>query len=196
MYPEEEKEMVFREIPDSVCKTFKRNDVIINEGEALEYIYYLVDGEASRIMINDEGEKFCLDVKVGDDGINSILGLYFVYGTNEENYSPVLFVANTDCICYQISIQDYLEWTSNRNDILQDTIYYFVNDSIKTMQYFKHSQKKETTREVCEFLLTHSVKSGEKYVVPKQFKLKNLAATIGVHKVTVSRIMNALKEKK
>ena len=187
--------MAFREIPEAKYCTFKKGDIIINEGEKVNDLYYLVSGQVERISINENGEKNTLGIKAEKNGVASLLGIYYAYDDEKDRYSAFVFKAASRCVCYKIPIKNYRQWVRSKPDIMEETILYFKNDYTQTLDMLSAHIKGDTSKEVCKFLLKNAVKKNDRYIVPKKRYLKDLAVVLNVHKVTISRIMRKLKEK-
>lgn len=190
------REMPFREIPGATYCTFKKGDILINEGEMVESLYYLLEGRVKRISVNDEGEKYTLELKAHSQGTMSLVGIFFAYYAPEERYSAFLFKAEEDCECYKIPMQSFRTWVRNQPAVLEELVLFFHRQSIQNSHILAARSKGNTAQEICRFLLNNAIETHDGYLVPKDRLLKDFAAVLGVHKGTVSRITKELRRRK
>ena len=184
--------MALREIPGAKYLKFKKGDIIINEGEEVTDLYYLVSGKVERISINENGEKNIIEIKADKNGIASMLGVSYAY--HENNHSQFVFKTCSECECYKVAVNEYKKWVHDKPDVLEEIIMFFVKESAKSRRFFNARIKGDTSKELCTFLIKNAVKTKDGYIVPSNCCLKDFAAVIGVHKGTLSRIMKKLKE--
>ena len=173
--------------------TFKKGEIIIQEGEKVNDLYYLTSGRVERISINQNGEKNILGIKAEKNGIASILGIYYAYEAEQERFSHFVFKAASRCECYKISIDNFRSWVRSRSDIMEEIILFFYEDYKQAFDRLSAHIKGDTSKELCKFLIQNAIREDGRLLVPKKNYLKDLAAVLNVHKVTISRIMRKLK---
>lgn len=184
--------MPFREIPGAQYCEFKKGDIIINEDEQVTHIYYLVSGTVKRMLVTDDGNKNVLEIKTAVGSVTSILGILFLYFSMTR--SNFIFKAQTDCICYKIERDDYLKWVHGRPDILEETIEFVISEFERTLYSVKSNSKRTTAMQVCQYLLSNVESDGQRYYIPKKYTNNDIACILGIHKMTFSKIMRALRE--
>ncbi len=190
--------MPFREIKSATYCEFKKGEYLISEGEEVKFVYYLIEGVVKRMQVDNAGVKRTLekrDAQVIAGTIDAIIGIAMAYSTHETYYSSYVFKAMTDCKCYRIEKNEYRKWAHEHNDILEDTIRLIIRENADLNDWIENKRYTGTMpMYVCQKLLLEAEEHNGKYVLPQSFVASDMAFRMGIHKVTMSRIMRALKE--
>ena len=175
---------------------FEQGDIIINQGEEVSKLYFLVKGKVYRQMTTERGMETTLSIKnsANENNIEALIGVLVAY--RKPRISNSMFVARTSCICLEIDTEDFLKEASSDAEILQEILYYSMEQYGSLIELYRSKQDKDTVAKLCQYLLVNirvSRISGLKYVN----KITNieLAKYLGVHTVTVSRIIGALRKR-
>lgn len=190
--------MPFREIKSATYCEFKKGEYLISEGEEVKFVYYLTQGIVKRMQVDSSGAKRTIeqrDAKEIKGTVNAIIGVALAYSTQEKAHSRYVFKAMTDCKCYRIEKEEYRKWAHEHNDILEDTIRLIIRENADTNDWIENKRYTGAMPTyVCQKLLLEAKKCGDKYFLPDTFVASDMAFRMGIHKVTMSRIMRALKE--
>ena len=127
--------------------TFKKGEIIIQEGEKVNDLYYLTSGRVERISINQNGEKNILGIKAEKNGVASILGIYYAYEAEQERFSHFVFKAASRCECYKISIDNFRSWVRSRSDIMEEIILFFYEDYKQAFDRLSAHIKGDTSKD-------------------------------------------------
>lgn len=175
---------------------FEQGDIIINQGEEVSKLYYLVKGKVYRQMTTERGMETTLTIKnsANENNIAALIGVLVAY--RKPRISNSMFVARTSCICMEIAVDDFLKIASTDAELLQKILYYSMEQYGSLIELYRSKQDKDTVAKLCQYLLVNMKTNrinGLKYVN----KISNieLAKYFGVHAVTISRIISALKQK-
>lgn len=64
---------MIKTLEGSALHTFKRGEIIIRQGEPVNYIYYLTDGTCYRSAITEQGEEYFYWIRSSGNVIGSLL---------------------------------------------------------------------------------------------------------------------------
>lgn len=171
---------------------FKKGEVIARQSEPVDYIFYLEKGAIQAISVSDGGDVVISDERKGQAGIDSAINLVCAF--NGEAACTANFVAKTDCICYRIPKEEIM--AALRQDA--ETLYSLVENASKkynrTLNLLLQGQTKDAVCRLCEFLMEHAEPQGNALCVPKQYTNAEISRFLGIHHVTASRIIKALKD--
>ena len=188
--------MDLRNFPNAKKCHFEQGDIIINQGEEISKIYYLLEGKVYRQMTTERGMETTLSIKssANENNIEALIGVLVAY--RNPRVSNGMFIAKTPCICLEIAIDDFIKYASKDAELLQKILFYSMDQYGNLLEFYRTKQDKDTVAKLCQQLLLNS-KTGKTTGLKYVNKITNieLAERLGVHAVTVSRIMGALKKK-
>ena len=98
---------------------FKKGSTIIQQGENLEYVYYLSSGMCYRMSITEKGDEIVYGIKQPNQFIYSLLGILIVFG---DGFTANRFVAKTKCCCYKIPKEVLSHYVADKPDILMELL--------------------------------------------------------------------------
>jgi CRP/FNR family transcriptional regulator len=158
-------------------------------------IYYLLEGicSVSGISSNDK-EQIFLYQRAGE-----ILGhvpylLDPFVQTHPYAYRRPTILAKTTCIFYEVPHEYFLNYLHQYPEISLYVNQQMAHNYSMTLAHLKQMQEDSVVSGLCRFLLQVSVLSKEQFVIPKMFTYSEISKFLGVHEVTVSRIMGRLKQ--
>ena len=152
----------------------------------------MTSGTVKRMAVDEDGTKNVLEIKTAVGSVSSIIGIYILYTSSR--CSQLVFQAKTDCVCYKIECEKYLKWVHDQPDILEETIKFLMLEFEILSYAFKGSSKKTTAKQVCKYLLDNVETDGQRYYIPKKYTNHDIACILGIHKMTLSKILRALRE--
>lgn len=170
---------------------FKKGDVIIEQEEYLNYIYYLSEGLIYRTILNEKGDITIYDTKSGDNWLKSALGILYLFN---DGVSYTNFIAKSDCVCYRIPKDAVMNVIRDDERILYDLVEIAMDFYNKTILLLQQKQQKSTVRRLCQFLLDEADYKNNKLAVRKACTNAEISRFLGVHQVTASRIIKCLKD--
>ena len=174
---------------------FKKGDYIIRQGEEVEFLYLLVKGTCHRATISEKGDEIIFGVKKPSDNlIQSLVGVLVLY-TN--GISANNFIADSNCDCYRIPKQTFLDYVQDKTDLLNQLIYLAMSEFRELASTFQARQEGKVANRLCELLLKNAYKNQGKFVVSKEYSnLNKVSRFLGIHRVTVAKVIKALKEER
>jgi CRP-like cAMP-binding protein len=180
-------------MPGVVYCEFEKGDCIIRQGELVETIYYLQSGSCYRCTITDKGEEIIYGIKESNDFVKSLLGVLIIF---TDGYSNNNFIAQSKCVCYKIPKKVFMEYVSDKPDILKKLLYMAMEEYRELNSSFQSRQEGKVANRLCNLLLKNAkIKDGRLLVNKTYSNYGEISKFLGIHKVTVARIMKSLKEK-
>lgn len=179
--------------PGVVQCNFKKGDYLIRQGEEIKYLYYLQTGSCYRTTLSEKGVELIFSVKKSSPNfIQSLVGVLVLY---TDGVSMSNFIAKSDCKCYRIPTQIFLQYVNNNPETLKELLTMAMKELRELAKSFLARQEGKVANRLCAQLLNNARLTGGKLVVSKEYS-KNavLARFLGIHKVTVAKITRVLKE--
>ena len=170
---------------------FKKDDIIIEQDERLDFIYYLTEGLIYRTVLDEKGDITIYDTKSGDNWLRSALGILYLFN---DGVAYTNFIAKTDCICYKIPKESVMNIIKNDPVILYALVEISMDFYNKTIMLLQKKKEKSTVKALCQFLLDQAEYKNNKLAVRKACTNAEISRFLGVHQVTASRIIKCLKD--
>ena len=187
--------MPFRELPGATLCRFRKGERIIKAGDPVEYVYYLVKGTVNREMITNKGYESIFACKRTADLADSLIGILTLYNKTYNTLSRYDFIARTDCQCYRIPKEECKEYLRNHPVLLEEVLSHAVREHANVVDLFLARREGSGTARLCTLLLARAKPDAEgKLTVSKKLTNIEIGKLLSIHKVTVSRMLRALRE--
>ena len=177
---------------------FQKNDTIIHQGEELEVVYYLISGVCHRKAINKKGDEIIYGVKEPQSGANatkslvqSVLGVLILF--SDDGLSSNNFIAQEKCCCYRIPREVFLGYIKSKPEILILIAQQAMKELRLLTKAFQARQEGEVANQLCRLLLNHAKKDSKGTLSICGLSNMAISQLLGIHEVTVNRILRALK---
>ena len=171
---------------------FKKGDYIIRQGEEIQYLYYLVTGTCYRTTYTEKGDEIIYGIKKSNNSFQSLIGVMLLYsnGISKNN-----FIAKNNCSGYKIPKETFLRYVQDKPDILNQLLYMVMKEYEELIDSFQARQEGKVPNYLCEQLLKNAQDKQGKLLVNKDYSsYSKISRFLGVHKVTVAKIIKALKD--
>ena len=172
--------MPFRDLPGAKLVHYKKGDILLASGEQLTHLFYLVEGVVNREIVTENGNETIVSIKTNESPIDALVGVILLY--RDSDISNSTFVAKTDCTCYLIPKESYLEVANKSPELLLDTIRLMTRETKRLTELYNSK------------LLDQSRPKDGQTIVPAYWNNLEIAKYLGIHTVTVSRILKILKQ--
>ena len=175
-------------------QNFAKNTYIVRQGQAVEYIYYLAEGSCVRNKYTFKGDEIIYDERMADKSVYCLLGALNLY-------SPVViydknFVTKTACVCHKIYYKDFWEFLSRYPSVLHELLFMALSSYDHLDANFHAKQKGQAACRVCSFILENGMVAAQGKVLDKHFNSSEIARYLGMHRITVNKIILALCDEK
>lgn len=171
---------------------FSKGQYLIHQGDSVEYVYFLVEGSCERIEFSDTGEEILFNTKISHSGLDAIVGLNNLWVPAEVSFSG--FVAKTDLTCYRIDADIFKKELQKHPDILDKIITMNLENYLSLRELFKSRQERRTPKSLCSLLLKYATTTSQGLMLPKEISNVTISRQIGIHQVTVAKIMSFLQK--
>ncbi len=172
--------------------TYEKGAVIIPLGKHVEKIHFLVKGSCYRKSLTDEGTEIIYETLTPASGLKRFLDLLMFY--SDSKISTTTFVAKTPCRCYDIDMQDFYAYANRHPDLLHALVSTAINsyDSLDDKYHRRHGGK--AANALCD-IIYHSIVEENDMLVAKVENNSELARYLGIHRVSVVRILKQLEDR-
>ena len=179
------------EVPGMVFCPIKKGEKILEQGEAVASIYYLTKGTCYRVGLNDKGDEIIFGVKQTDTLARSLVGVMSVYGGGASANS---FVAQTDCEGYYIPKEAFLAYAKSNPELLDELLHMAAKEHYELYLNFQFRQEGRIANRLCQMLLEQaSCTADGQWLIDRPVTNVRLGQFLGIHAVTVAKIMKQLK---
>ena len=159
------------------------------------YVYYLAEGicSVSGISSNDREQIFLYQTA------GEMLGhVPFMLSKNASShpyaYRRPTILAKTNCVFYQIPHEHFVAQLHTSLELSLYLNQQMAHNYSTALAHLKQMQEDSVVSSVCRFLLQVAVPTEEGLMIPKLFTYGEISRFLGVHEVTVSRIIGRLKQ--
>lgn len=172
---------------------FKKNEYIIRQGEKVDFLYYLVSGTCYRSTITEKGDEIIYGVKESSKNnlIHSLLGVLVLYS---DGVSTNQFIARSKCCGYKIPKETFFDYVQDKPDILTKLLKLAMWELRELAGSFQARQEGKVANRLCNLLLKNAQIKQGKLLIDKEYSNSKISQFLGIHKVTVSRILRVLKD--
>lgn len=175
--------------------TIKKDAYIFNpnvDGMPPKYVYLLKEGICSLQGDTKNGNSRIYLFMESQRAVGYIPVLHDIVSDYDRGYYLMAIQAKTDCIVYRVPSQDFLR-AYKENEAFRDYIVrHVLMDYMKLLQNFHNQHEGSAVTKLCKLLLDVSAMEQGQIVIRNMMPYADIANYIGVHPVTVGRIMSKL----
>ncbi len=172
-------------VGNSFTKTFKKNEIILNEGNATDYIYFIIDGEVTIYQNDIDGNTFLKDKML----IGASFGHIFALTKKKSN---CLVISSTDTTILYIKLDEILASDTNEASIFKNNILIFLAKmTYKTSNHLSTLSLKTLRKKLFSYLMNFNYQSETFFKVP--LNREEMAQYLGVNRSSLSKELIALK---
>ena len=173
-----------------------KGHVFIQQGEPVKMLYYLTKGTMYRSFSTARGDEVLYGIKKAcpEAGLaQALVGVLSLY--NEGYVCSTSFTAITECEGYMVPCDIFLTYSLDKPKLLADILRMAMTEYHNLMINFQAHQEKHIANRLCQVLLNQAEQGadGQQYV--RNISNLELAGFLGIHQVTVSKILRCLKER-
>ena len=183
--------MNLSELPVKTYCEFNKGEYIIHLNEKTDYVYELISGVCYRTDTSEKGSEIVYGIKSSSGkGLESVLGALTLF--NHEGISTCNIVAHTKCLCYKIPSEAFFHYVISNQDLCVQMVQLAMKEYRSVNERFRAKSYGNIFGQLCKLLLDHSkIIDGERVVA--SFNNKLIGQYLGIHPVTVSKILTYLK---
>ncbi|MGE4274354.1 MAG: Crp/Fnr family transcriptional regulator [Desulfitobacterium sp.] len=183
--------MNLKDIPMKTYCEFKKGEHIIHQQEKIDYVYIITSGICYRTHISETGAEILYGIKRANTGLESVIGILVLFngGISTSN-----FVAHTKCCCYKVPYETFYQYVISQQDLCVEMLHLAMKEYRAVTERFHAQSHKNNFGLLCKLLLDHSSIVDGKRSVEVGYNNKLLSEYLGIHQVTVSKMLKFLKE--
>lgn len=185
--------MAFKDLPGMVPCYFKKGDILIKDGDRVDYIYYLRKGTVYREIVTDTGVESILSCKEGGGLTDSLIGILLLYGVQPPYISTNNFVASTDCYCLRIPVDVIKQYLHSQPNLLEELVGTALHECSYLMNLYLGKTEVPAPAALCSWMMERLAEDETGRAYLPAFHHDDIAKFLNLHKVTVSRIFSALR---
>lgn len=175
--------------------TFYRGDYIIKQGELVEAIYYLETGRCYRGAQTEGGNEVFFDFKMAFGSFyDALVGVLAMFSSDQK--SECNFIATELTCAYRIPVDIAMNYFSEDPVMLKQLLAISIDKQRQISWLFAARQEGRVPNQLCKLLYFNSylAEDGRRRVHPDYSSFIRLSQKLGVHKVTISKMIRALRE--
>ena len=161
----------------------------------VDYVYYLKKGSVHREIVTANGTESILFCKEGGALTDSIVGVLILYKEpqKEKAFSSYNFIAVTDCYCQKIPAEVCKQYFREHTELLEQVVATAINEVSYLMRLYLAKSERPAPSVLCAAILNHADHFSDGLYLSKIYTNIELSKLSNIHKVTISRILKALK---
>lgn len=173
----------------------KKNTLLLSADTISQtpYVYYLLEGICSLTGYSFNGQEKVLLYHRADSliGFNPYLS---GISSNDFSYSGPSLLTRTRCRLYRIPAADFRHYLDTSLEFNQYMVHLLSESYHRTLAHFKQLQEESSVTVICRFLLSMMTATDAGPVLPRFFTHDEISKYLGVHLVTVSRILSRMQK--
>lgn len=180
--------MDYSKIKGATFVRFKKNECIVHAGDQPDYFYMVASGYCHRVRFEENGNDIIRTVYSKDNIVCALMAYRNVVPKSD-------IVADTTLCCWKIPRESFLEELEHNSELSKQLLNQIIDEYLDLSAQFFGRKNGETPKLLCKFLMNHARKHDDGFLyMDKSYNNVKIAAHLGVHKVTATRIINALQK--
>lgn len=177
-----------RQLSGVISYTYPKGSYIFKQGDLIDFVYCLTSGTACRTFFSSEGEESIYRYLDEFDFLGS---LAVITDNPSITYN---IIAKTECKGYKIPHQIFKEYAEQNPIVLKSLLIRAVEELNHVTHNGLSMRQRKMGNRVCQLLLERAVQIDQQLIVPKSITYLELSKFLGIHSVTLSRILRVLSE--
>jgi len=180
--------MDYSKIKGATFVRFKKNECFVHAGDQPEYFYVVASGYCHRIRLEENGNNTIRTVYSKGSIVCALMAYRNVVPKSD-------IVADTTLCCWKIPRQNFIDELDRNPEVAKHLMDQIIDEYLDLSSQFFGRKNGETPKLLCKFLFSHAQMHDDGFLyMNKSYNNVKIAAHLGVHKVTATRIINALQK--
>lgn len=180
--------------PQATTCFFQKGEYLFHQGDPANCIYVLVDGMVERIEFSESGDEIIFGTKSSHEGIGAIVGLNNLWVSSHISFSS--FLAVTPVQCVHLPGDTARALLLARPHIVDAMLYAQMENYMRLRSLFKSHRENRVPNLLAALLINSAVATSDGLVVPKEMTNIEMSRRLGVHQVTIAKIMMFLQKER
>ena len=175
-------------IPGAQYICFKKGEYLVKSGDKVKHFFLIVSGSCHRVKTTYKGDQIIMSTFIKDNIACSFMAYYDLTAASD-------IIAASTVYCWKIPRKAFIEEMEHNSKLMKALLEQIMQDYFDLSLRFRFKQEGHTPNFLCHLLASkaHKNSAGE-LIVDKVYTNVNIAAQLGVHKVTATRIINILQK--
>lgn len=170
----------------------KRQECLYNRSSQDKYVYFLEQGICALSSTSSDGREHIYQYFLSGDFICFTPAFNRQYP--DEIFLSFAIMAKSDCILCQIYYSQFLEFVDGHPVLYRWLFEKAVTHYDNALRHSHSLQEGDNFTSLCNALSELSILLDSHHVLQKEFSYGELANYLGIHTITVTRLMARLKE--
>ena len=180
--------MDYSKIEGATFVRFQKNECIVHAGDQSEYFYVVASGYCHRVRLEENGNNTIRTVYSKGSIVCALMAYRNVVPKSD-------IVADTTLCCWKIPRQNFIDELDRNPEVAKHLMDQIIDEYLDLSSQFFGRKNGETPKLLCKFLFSHAQMHDDGFLyMNKSYNNVKIAAHLGVHKVTATRIINALQK--
>ncbi len=171
---------------------FERGIYLQEQGARVDYVYYLVSGQTIGVMINEDGREYLINEINSNRGVQSITSIGLLLDNG--GIATMGIVALTHVEAVRITAENLVRFLRADPDALIAFTAKLMHHYVNITSRFNDRSSVRSINALSQYLLQNCLEDERGLLFPKSVSHQNVAKYLGVHPVTMSRMLSALKD--
>lgn len=183
---------ILNELSAFPAQCFDKGDTIIRQGTPARRVLYLERGKVLRSAVTLKGDEILYDERQADGSAQCLLGALTLYTANKVHETS--FTAKTPCLCRVIDNRCFIDFLTRNPQVLHELMFMAMDRYSFLDANFQAKQKGMAPARVAAWFLEHSHPEGTSLWYDTDLNISEIARYLGMHRVTVSKIVLGLTD--
>lgn len=162
--------------------------------EAFDAVYCLVDGLCALMSLKDSGKEHVYHYMKSGSLIGFIPAfLEYIHEENADSEAYFLLKAKSPCTVYRIEKGRIFELMQTYPLIMKWMMGSMADNSRNMIRHFYNAQESNAVAKIAITLLSLGEETDEGFILQKEFNYPEISRYLGVHHITVARIIGGFK---
>lgn len=175
----------------TICQV-KRSECLYNRTARDKYVYFLEEGICALTSTSSDGRECTYQYFLSGDFISFIPAFNRHYP--DDTFHAFAIMAKSDCRLCRISYSLFLSYVDEHPVLYRWLFEKAVTHYDNALRHSYSLQEGDNLMSLCQALMELATPLNSHYVLQKEFSYGELANYLGIHTITVTRLMARLKE--
>lgn len=170
----------------------RRHECLYNRTSRDKYVYFLEEGICALTSTSSDGREHIYQYFLAGDFICFTSAFKRKYP--DEVFLAFAMMAKADCVLCQIPYSLFRDYVDEHPVLYRWLFEKAVSHYDNALRHSYSLQEGDNFTSLCQALLELAVRQDSHYVLQKEFSYGELANYLGIHTITVTRLIARLKE--
>lgn len=170
----------------------RKHACLYNRAHMDQYVYCLEEGLCALNSVSPNGKERIYQYFLPGDFIGFIPAFRRIYP--DETFYAFSITAKSDCSLYQIPYATFREFVEEHPEYYRLLFEITVSHYDNALKHCYTLQDGNNFISLCQALGELAMKENNRYVIHKDFSYTELANYLGIHTITVTRMIGRLKD--